>query len=185
MPRDAAQTLAAVLARKRVPIGFGLALVVFWLAAPTPSTLVPGGVIVSAGEALRIWAAGHLYKSREVTASGPYRWLAHPLYVGSAVIGAGVAVVSGSLAAAAIIAGYLTSTLTAAIRTEEAHLREVFGDRYDRYRRGGAADEARRFSVAQAIANREYKALGGVVAAWLLLAAKAAYNGMFGRADGL
>ena len=40
-----------------------------------------------AGEALRIWAAGHLEKGREVTASGPYRWTRHPLYLGSTIIG--------------------------------------------------------------------------------------------------
>ena len=28
-----------------------------------------------AGEALRLWAAGHLEKGKEVTRSGPYRWV--------------------------------------------------------------------------------------------------------------
>ena len=33
-----------------------------------------GAVVALVGEALRIWAAGHLEKSREVTRSGPYRF---------------------------------------------------------------------------------------------------------------
>jgi hypothetical protein len=157
------------------------------LALPThsPDALAAGSVIACAGEALRIWAAGHLYKSREVTASGPYRLFAHPLYVGSSIIGTGVSVASGSIAAAVIVAAYLAATFIAAIRTEEAFLRRAFGDRYDLYRRAGQIDERRRFSLEQAIANREYRALVGVVAALLLLAAKATYNGMFWRAAGL
>ncbi len=58
----------------------------------------PGRRCAIAGEALRIWAAGHLNKSREVTSSGPYRWFAHPLYVGSSIMGVGLAVASGSVA---------------------------------------------------------------------------------------
>src|SRR5690606_27058596 len=71
--------LAARVARLRVPLGFLFGGVVLWLATPTFYTLTAGGAIACAGEGLRIWAAGHLNKAREVTTSGPYRWLAHPL----------------------------------------------------------------------------------------------------------
>jgi hypothetical protein len=172
--------LTEMLARRRVPLGFICAAIVFWLATPTRRTLAAGALVMAIGEALRIWAAGHLNKSREVTASGPYRWFAHPLYVGSSVIGAGVAIASGSRAAALIVAAYLFVTLTAAIRNEEAFLRRTFGERYDRYRRAGEVDAARRFSVSQAIVNREYRAVSGLVAALLLLVLKATYNGVFG-----
>jgi hypothetical protein len=40
----------------------------------------------------------------------------------------------------------------------------------------------RRFSLAQAIANREHRAVAGALLAVLLLSLKAAYNGVFGRA---
>jgi F0F1-type ATP synthase membrane subunit c/vacuolar-type H+-ATPase subunit K len=173
--------LADALARWRVGLGFVCAGVVFWLAEPTPFTIASGGAIAGAGEGLRVWAAGHLYKSREVTASGPYRWFAHPLYVGSSAIGAGVAVASASAAAAVLIGAYLVATLTATIRSEEASLRRLFGDRYDQYRLAGEVDRRRRFSLAQAMANGEHRALIGLVAALLLLAAKATYNGMFWR----
>ena len=45
---------------------------------------------------MRVWAAGHLLKAREVTRSGPYRFVAHPLYLGSSLIGVGLAIGSGS-----------------------------------------------------------------------------------------
>jgi protein-S-isoprenylcysteine O-methyltransferase Ste14 len=166
----------AFLARLRVPIGFAAGAVVLWLAQPNRSTLVGGTVVASLGEAVRIWAAGHLRKSLEVTTSGPYRWSAHPLYVGSGVMAAGLAIACGSVAAALCIAFYVGVMLTVAAKSEEASLRRTFGDRYDRYRRGGTIgdESARRFSLAQAVANREYRAILGLIVAVLLLALKAA-----------
>jgi phospholipid methyltransferase len=170
------------LARLRVPLGFAFALVVLWLAQPDARSLLIGGAVASVGEALRIWAAGHLNKSREVTASGPYRWLGHPLYAGSAIMGIGLAMAANSLAVSALIVVYLATTITAAIRSEEAFLRQKFGGRYDDYRRGSARQEAgRRFSPAQAIANHEHRAVIGLAVAVLLLVLKATYNGSFWR----
>ena len=165
----------AGLARFRVAVGFALAPIVFWLAQPTGTTILAGALVALAGEAIRFWAAGHLHKSREITASGPYRWFAHPLYLGSSVIGIGLAIASGRAAAVILIASYLAVALTVAAKSEEALLRRSFGDDYDRYRRG-AVDPGRRFSLAQAMANREHRALIGLVLAVLLLALKAARN---------
>jgi hypothetical protein len=179
--------LQAWLARRRVAIGFVCGALVLWLAQPTAVTLAAGTAIAIAGESLRVWASGHLNKAREVTISGPYRWFAHPLYVGSSIIGIGLAVASNSVAVAGLIGLYLVCTLTAAVKNEEAFLRRAFGDRYDSYRggRAGAAVESqRRFSFAQATANREHRTLVGLAVAVLLLVLKATYNGSFWRAAG-
>jgi protein-S-isoprenylcysteine O-methyltransferase Ste14 len=178
----------AALARLRVALGWVFGVLVFVLARPTPRSLAIGGAIAACGEGIRIWAAGHLNKAREVTSSGPYGLVRHPLYLGSSVIGVGVAVASHSVAVAALIAIYLTMTLTAAIKSEEAYLRRTFGEQYDMYRQGVEAKRAspaasrRRFSLQQAIANREYRAVVGLAIAILLLALKATYNGFFGWA---
>ena len=182
--------MMATLARWRVALGFVCGALVFWLAKPTGTTVVAGTSIAIVGECLRVWASGHLNKAREVTVSGPYRWFAHPLYVGSAVMGAGLAVTSNSVAVAGVIALYLAVTITAAIKNEEAFLRRTFGDRYDRYRYGRPAvaapdeDANRHFSLSQAMANREHRALVGFAVAVLLLVLKATYNGPFWRAAG-
>jgi protein-S-isoprenylcysteine O-methyltransferase Ste14 len=163
------------LARWRVPLGFLSAIAVLWLATPTPTLMAWGSAIAACGEGLRIWAAGHLNKSREVTRSGPYRYFAHPLYVGSATMGVGLGIASGNVRVATLIAVYLATTIAAAVRSEEAFLREKFGSDYDSYRRGApkdSGDRERRFSLAQAIANREYRALGGLLLAVLLLLIK-------------
>jgi protein-S-isoprenylcysteine O-methyltransferase Ste14 len=166
-------SVARRLARLRVPLGFLFAVVVLWLAAPTWRTLAWGLPIAALGEALRIWAAGHLEKSREVTRSGPYRWLRHPLYVGSSVMALGLAIAAGSLVVAAIVAVYMASTITAAILTENAFLRQTFGADYAAWQAGAAPAVERRFSLERAVRNREYRALAGLLLGAALLAYKA------------
>ena len=166
------------LAGLRVTTGFIFGVIVLWLAEPTQQSFTIGATVASVGEGIRIWAAGHLHKSREVTSSGPYRWCAHPLYVGSSVMGVGLAIASGRVLVAFLIAAYLLVALTIAVKSEEAFLRRTFGDWYDRYRRGGDGNRVvgqsdRRFSVAQARANREHRAVIGLLLAMMLLALKA------------
>jgi len=64
------------------------------------------------------------------------------------------------------------TTLTAAIATEEAHLTEKFGAAYPAYREGRAGGERRRFSLARAMRNREYRAVAGLVGVIAILAWK-------------
>jgi protein-S-isoprenylcysteine O-methyltransferase Ste14 len=173
-----------LLARFRVALGWVFAPLVLILANPSSESILVGTLVGLAGEGLRIWAAGHLNKAREVTSSGPYRFFRHPLYVGSSVMGAGLAIASANPIAAALIALYLVVTLRAAIRNEEAFLRRTFGEAYDSYRSNRVVDRERRFSVAQAMANKEYRALAGLIAAMLLLVLKASYNGVFWRTAG-
>src|SRR5262249_14155741 len=170
------------LARFRVALGWVFAPLVFILASPSTESIFVGAIVGLIGEAIRIWAAGHVNKAREVTASGPYRYFAHPLYIGSSIMGVGLAIASANPIAAALIVVYLAVTLRAAIRNEEAFLRKAFGAEYDLYRRWSGAPNgtARRFSLTRAMENREYRALAGLVAALLLLAVKQRIMGRFG-----
>lgn len=163
-----------VLARLRVPLGYLFGVVAFVLATPTRRSLFVGGLVGLLGEAIRIWAAGHLEKGREVTTSGPYAWMRHPLYVGSSVMGAGLAIAARNAIVAVVVFFYLVVTLAAAIRTEEAHLTTKFGSAYPEYRQGAAVPVERRFSLERAIGNREYRAAIGWLAALALLALRAA-----------
>ena len=165
-------TLTGMLARWRVTLGFVFGVVALWLAQPTWVSLLAGATIAALGEMIRVWAAGHLEKSREVTRSGPYRFMRHPLYLGSSLIGAGVAVASGSLWVAALVVLYLGTTIPAAIVAEERHLRDKFGGEYDDYVRRAAAPMPRRFSWSRARFNREHHTVAGVVAGFALLALK-------------
>ena len=165
-------SLSEILARRRVALGWMVVVATLVLARPTWGTWRFGLTSAALGEAVRVWAAGHLEKSREVTRSGPYRWTRHPLYVGSTIMALGIVIASRSVVVALLAAIYMTSTLTAAIRTEEAFLSRTFGDTYDRYRDSRAEPMRRRFSLARAMRNREYRAMAGLAAGFALLALK-------------
>jgi len=160
-------------ARLRVPLGFVSGIAALVLADPTRDSLLWGASLAMAGEALRVWAAGHLEKSREVTTSGPYRFTRHPLYLGSAMMTAGFVIAAYSVPVAVLAILYFAVTYTSAIRREEAFLTARFGAAYPDYKAGRLGGVARRFSVERAMRNREYRAVLGLAAALLLLAIEA------------
>lgn len=168
--------LAEALARRRVPLGFVCGAAVLWLARPTFRTLAVGGAIAMAGESLRIWAAGHLEKGREVTRSGPYRLTRHPLYMGSAIIGVGMALAAARVSAAVVIAVYFVATTLSAVRTEEAAMRASFGQQYDTYSKSWARGVDRPFSLTRAMRNKEYRAVVGLIAVAAIMAVKIVFR---------
>jgi len=157
------------LARARVPLGFVAAAAAFLLARPTRQTWMLGLAIALVGSLLRLWAAGHIEKGREITRSGPYGLVRHPLYLGSLLLGMGFAVASRSLAVWLVAGIYLGFTLLAAIRTEEATLDERFDGAYTEYRSGQAPPVTRHFSWARAVGNREHRAVIGFLVAFGVL----------------
>ena len=161
------------IARLRVALGFAAAAVTLALARPTWGSLAAGTLLAAGGEAVRIWAAGHLVKGREVTTSGPYRFTGHPLYLGSFAIGVGCVVAAASPFVAAVVLAYLGVMLPVAIRLEEATLAAAFGAGYTRYRRGAVPRSGRRFSVGLARRNREHLAVAGLLAGVALGALRA------------
>jgi protein-S-isoprenylcysteine O-methyltransferase Ste14 len=163
---------ARVLARWRVTGGFVTAVVMFALARPTWGTWVVGLFVAGIGECLRIWAAGHLEKGREVTRSGPYRFVRHPLYVGSMIMALGVALACRGAVPALVAGLYMGVTILAAIQVEEEQLRQAFGSTYDDYAASRAEPMRRRFSASRAVRNREYRAALGLLGGFALLALK-------------
>ena len=164
-----------LLAHRRVPLGFLAAVLAYWLAAPTVPSIALGCLVALPGEALRIWGAGHLQKAREVTTSGPYRFMRHPLYVGSSAMGLGFAIASGTLGSALVVLAYLALTIPTTVRREEASLDRDLGGAYSAYREGRTPGSDRRFRWSQVQANREYRALAGFALAVALLVLRARF----------
>ncbi len=152
-----------LLARFRVTLGFLVGGLCFWLADPSWATIAVGGLIALPGEALRLWAAGHIEKGREITRSGPYRFVRHPLYLGSSIMAIGFAVAAGSGFVVLLVILYMGLTLLAAMRTEERALDQKFKGEYSAYREGRAEPVERPFSWSRVVANREYRAAAGVL----------------------
>jgi protein-S-isoprenylcysteine O-methyltransferase Ste14 len=165
----------------------GLALLL-WLSSPEPWTVMAGACLVLAGELIRIWAAGHLFKTRELITSGPYRFTRNPLYLGRLLLFAGVGLMAhfpygANLAVLllgwAIFFGYYMPRKE---RIEPARLLGVHGEPYRAYRDAVPAlfptlrpypENGERWKASRFSRNREGLTAVGFLAVVLVFALRA------------
>lgn len=173
-----------------LPVAVVAAIALAW-HEPRPLPLLVGAVAVLGGVALRTWAAGHLVKRDELTVSGPYAHVRHPLYLGTLVIGTGFALALGGAGPwlmAVLLGWFFACYAPAKERAESARLEELHGGAYTSYRARvrallpslapvaapGAATSDRVWQLARYDANNELGTLLGVAAGVALLALRAA-----------
>ena len=160
-------------ARWRVRLGYILAVVVLWLARPTPRSILTGAGIGLIGIWIRAYAAGHLHKQEVLTVTGPYSRTRNPLYFGSSILTIGAAVATNSWTAAGLLIVYFALVYTFVMRREEMELRQKHGSAFDTYAsavplffpklsaRNGSFGEPAAFSWAQYKKNHEHQAAVG------------------------
>jgi protein-S-isoprenylcysteine O-methyltransferase Ste14 len=167
--------------RLRVPFGYLLGIVVVALAHPTQASLAAGGAIAAAGEAIRLWASGHIDKTRALATGGPYAHTRNPLYLGSFVMAIGVAVAAASPWAALAMAVYFAAFYPSVMREEGAFLRARFPEEYATWaadvplflpRLMPAGPRATRFEWGRVRRNREWQTALAVPAMAVLLWAR-------------
>lgn len=153
--------------RLRVPTGFLLGALVLALARATPRSLALGLPLALAGEALRVWAAGHIQKTQALATGGPYAHTRNPLYLGSMVMAAGFTLASASPWVGLGVLAYLLAFYPSAIRGEAAFLRGKFPEAYAAWaaavplvlpRLTPAGPRESRFEWARVRGNREWRA---------------------------
>jgi protein-S-isoprenylcysteine O-methyltransferase Ste14 len=168
-------------ARWRVPLGFALAVAYLIFAQPTVTLLAAGGALAFLGLALRALAAGYLEKNAHLATSGPYAYTRNPLYLGSFLMGSGLALGGGSWIVGLAFFGFFLMIYYPVMRREEDSLRKSFGEMYDRYASavpfflpGGRKAPARadKFRWARYRENREYEAALGLAGGIIFLALK-------------
>lgn len=189
---ETAPYLRRLAVLRRIAI-FGFVLAMATLSTPTPLSVALGAVLLVAGEAVRIWAAGHLRKSVELVTVGPYRYVRHPLYLGRLLILAGVCAAcrfeAGSpylwngIVLAAALGAFFGYYLPRKERVEPARLRELHGDAYERYHRAVPAivPSVRPYTEASGsgwssdrlLGNREHWMAFGLLALTVFLLARA------------
>lgn len=169
------------VARLRVLFGFIMAAAFLWFASPDAASLAIGIPVSALGLALRAWAAGHLYKNRDLATSGPYAHVRNPLYLGTLTVAAGFALASRRWELGALFAAVFLLVYLPAVELEEQHLRSLF-PAYEQYSQevprliptiSAATRPRQRFEFAQYRKNREYEALGGYLAGIAILFWKA------------
>jgi protein-S-isoprenylcysteine O-methyltransferase Ste14 len=173
-------TYAEWAARWRVPLGFALGVAYLIFCQPTVKLWAAGGAVALVGLAIRACAAGHLEKNQSLATSGPYAYARNPLYLGSAMMGAGFGLAGGRWILGLAVMALFAAIYWPVMRREEEFLRKEFGDDYDRYaqrvplflprlRRSGGD---KKFQWQQYRKNREYEALLGYLAVMIFLAFK-------------
>jgi len=105
---------------------------------------VAGLQLVALGTALAWWARTALGASwstapkanatRELTTSGPYAWVRHPVYLGMFLAVVGDALAFANWAALLICLAWVLPGLLWRARVEERLLADVYGEPYQRYR---------------------------------------------------
>lgn len=122
-------------------------LLVVWAAAaalaffgkPSIEEWIAGLALAGLGEAIRIYAAGYLVKTKQLITGGPYRFVRNPLYLGRLLI-------LGGLSIAAKIDGYWNLVFLGVgcavfffyymprkEKTEPRRLEQIHGQPYRRY----------------------------------------------------
>lgn len=139
---------------------------VLWLARPNALSLVLALPLVLCGEAVRIWASGHIEKTRRLATGGPYAHTRNPLYVGSVLLALGMATASASSWVVLAVAAYFAAFYPSVMKEEAGFLRQTFPEEYGLWARdvplflprlGPAGPRATTFSWSRVAQNREWR----------------------------
>jgi len=186
VPQSAAEssqtrdTWARVARRIRVPLGFIFTVVYLWLARPSKTSLITGGLLLLPGLVLRGLASGHVQKDKQLTTSGPYAYTRNPLYLGSLILAAGFAIAARSWWIVAIMVLMFAVIYVPVIAGEERYLRQAFPE-YDDYARHVPrmlprltpyGSERSSYSSARYWKHREYEASLGCAVVLAVLVVK-------------
>jgi protein-S-isoprenylcysteine O-methyltransferase Ste14 len=151
------------------------------LARPSALSILLALPLVLGGEALRLWASGHIEKGRRLASGGPYAHTRNPLYVGSVLLALGFATASASSWVVAAAAAYLLAFYPSVMREEASFLRQTFPDEYGEWARDvplflprldAAGPRRTTFAWARVAANREWRTAAAIPVVIVLLLAR-------------
>lgn len=182
----AGRSIAEIL---RLTLLYAALVVLAALSRPSAISVGVGAIFVLLGEAIRIWAAGHLFKTRELITSGPYRYSRNPLYLGRLLLLTGLCVmawfsplVNGSL----LVVGwalFFAYYMRRKERIEPERLERLHGEAYREYRKAIPAlfptlspwpDTGERWRRERFLQNREHLTAIGMLLVVVVFAGKVA-----------
>lgn len=110
--------------------GLGLLLlpVCAWFTSPGETRVYAGLAIALVGQLWRVYAAGVIYKNKQLATTGAYSLVRHPLYLGNFLILGGFTLASAHWGVLALVIFFLLFYYPAAIRYEDSKLERIFGD---------------------------------------------------------
>jgi protein-S-isoprenylcysteine O-methyltransferase Ste14 len=126
-----------------------------------------GLLLVVSGVLIRTWAAGTLRKREVLVQDGPYKFIRHPLYLGSFLLTTGFFILCGVTLVLVLLVAPIFFAYVFAIRDEERFLANKFGADWAQYsarvpalipwRIPSSANLA--WTYHQWVRNREYQAM--------------------------
>jgi len=114
----------------RQGLGLLLVLVCALYTIPGDNRVIAGFIVAALGQAWRIYAAGVIYKNRQLATTGAYSLVRHPLYLGNFLILAGFTLACGNWIVVVVVTLFLLFYYPAAIRYEDHKLEGIFGNEW-------------------------------------------------------
>src|SRR5210317_1661837 len=114
----------------RQVIGLLLVAVCAYFARPDSGTVSIGLALAALGQVFRIYAAGYIFKNKQLASTGPYSLVRHPLYLGNFIILIGFTIAAANLYVAAGVVVFFLVWYPAAIAYEDSKLENIFGDEW-------------------------------------------------------
>jgi len=140
----------------RQGLGLLLMLVCGIFAEPAGEGRIYAGLALAfVGQAWRIYAAGVIYKNKQLATTGAYSLVRHPLYLGNFLILAGFTLACFNWVVVLVVLLFFWIYYPAAIRYEDYKLERIFGEQWRAWSVGTPAMFPTRFSW-QANADAEW-----------------------------
>lgn len=111
--------------------GLGLLLLLVCSLFTEPageSRIYAGFALALVGQVWRIYAAGVIYKNKQLATTGAYSLVRHPLYLGNFLILVGFAIAAANWVVVLIVIFFFWFYYPAAIKYEDTKLERIFGD---------------------------------------------------------
>ena len=115
----------------RQSIGVILVILFAVVAEPTLYLFILGCLFVLDGLLTRLYASGFVLKNKELSTTGPYAYVRHPLYTGNILILIGLSFATGFLWAFVISTIFFWFYYPPAIEYEDRKLKSLFPDTWD------------------------------------------------------
>jgi protein-S-isoprenylcysteine O-methyltransferase Ste14 len=115
-----------------------LGIAILIVPPPRAAGFVVALPLIVLGGGLRAWGAGHLVKNDQLTTTGPYAYLRHPLYLGTILIATGFGVWAGGWLSLGVLGllwpWFAFRYFPRKERSESLRLEAAYGDQFVRYR---------------------------------------------------
>ena len=114
----------------RQGIGLLLVAVCAHFTRPDMGTVSIGLALVVIGQVFRIYAAGYIFKNKQLASTGPYALVRHPLYLGNFIILTGFTIASANIYVEGVGVLFFLIWYPAAIAYVDSKLENIFGDEW-------------------------------------------------------